>query len=91
MKRNDWANFILRKIENGIETDTMMGGFCSYVEKEKNPDAFNDITKEWTAEDLEGCYAVMTFFEQSIMPLYEGVEYYEMTDTGGTVANRTKK
>jgi hypothetical protein len=91
MKKNDWANFVLRKIENGIETDTMMGGFCSYIEKEKNPGVFNDITKEWEVKDLEGCYAVMTFFEKSIMPLYEGSEYYEMTDTGGTVANRSKK
>jgi len=90
-KTNDWVNFILRKIENGIETDTMMGGHCSYVEKEKNLDVFNEVTKQWSEEDLKGCYAVMTFFENSIIPLYEGINYYEMTYTGGTVANRSKK
>jgi hypothetical protein len=90
-KTEDWANFILRRIENGVETDTMLGGHCSYIEKEKNPNAFNEITKEWNTDDLKDCYAVMTFFEYSIMPLYEGSSYYEMTDTGGTVANRSKK
>lgn len=90
-KTDDWANFILRRIENGVETDTMLGGHCTYVEKEKNPEVFNEITKEWNDDDLKGCYAVITFFEDSIMPLYEGSNYYEMTDTGGTVANRSKK
>ena len=90
-KTDDWANFILRRIENGVETDTMLGGFYSYIEKEKSPEVFNDITKEWDADDLKYCYAVITFFEESTMPLYEGSNYYVMTDTGGTVANRTKK
>jgi hypothetical protein len=88
-KTGDWANFILRRIENGVETDTMLGGYCSYIEKKKSPDMFNEITKDWDVNDLKGCYAVMTFFEDSIMPLYESGVYYEMTDTGGTVANRT--
>ena len=90
-KTDDWANFILRRIENGIETDTMLGGFYSYIEKEKSPENFNEITKEWDADDLKDCYAVITFFEESFIPLYEGFNYYVMTDTGGTVANRTKK
>ena len=87
----DWANFILRRIENGIETDTMLGGFYSYIEKEKSPEMFDEITKEWNKDDLKGCYAIITFFNESFMPLYEGSAYYIMTDTGGTVANRTKK
>lgn len=90
-KTDDWANFILRKIENGIETDTMLENFYSYIEKDKNEKAFNEITREWSADDLNGCYAVITFFDESVMPLYEGSSYYVMTDTGGTVANRTKK
>lgn len=90
-KTDDWANFILRKIENGVETDTMLGGFYSYIEKEKSPEVFNDLTKEWGIDDLKDCYAVITFFIESIMPLYAGSKYYVMTDTGGTVANRTKK
>ena len=90
-KTDDWANFILRRIENGVETDTMLGGFYSYIEKEKSPEVFNETTKEWDADDLKDCYAVITFFEESFMPLYEGSNYYVMTDTGGTVANRTKK
>lgn len=90
-KTEDWANFILRRIENGIETDTMLGGFYSYVEKEKSPEAFKKLTSEWDADELKGCYAVITFFEESFMPLYEGSMYYVMTDTGGTVANRTKR
>lgn len=90
-KTEDWANFILRKIKNGVETDTMLGGFYSYIEKEKSPEVFNELTKEWDADDLKDCYAVITFFEDSFMPLYEGSNYYVMTDTGGTVANRTKK
>lgn len=87
----DWANFILRRIENGIETDTMLGGFYSYIEKEKSPEIFDEITKEWNKDDLKGCYAIITFFNESFMPLYEGSLYYIMTDTGGTVSNRTKK
>ena len=87
----DWANFILRRIENGVETDTMLGGFYSFIDKEKSPEVFKEFTKEWDIEDLNGCYALITFFEESIMPLYEGSSYYVMTDTGGTVANRTKK
>jgi hypothetical protein len=90
-KTDDWANFILRRIENGIETDTMLGGFYSYIEKDKNEKVFNEISREWSADDLNGCYAVITFFDESVMPLYEGSSYYVMTDTGGTVANRTKK
>jgi len=90
-KTDDWANFILRRIENGVETDTMLGGFYSYIEKEKSPETFNDTTKEWSQDDLEDCYAVVTFFEESVMPLYVGSAYYIMTDTGGTVANRSKK
>ena len=90
-KTDDWANFILRRIENGVETDTMLGGFYSYIDKEKSPDMFKKLTKEWDAEDMDGCYALVTFFEESVMPLYEGSNYYVMTDTGGTVANRTKK
>ena len=90
-KTDDWANLILRRIENGVETDTMLGGFYSYIEKEKSPETFNELTKEWEADDLKDCYAVITFFEESFMPLYEGSNYYVMTDTGGTVANRTKK
>jgi len=90
-KTRDWANFILRRIENGVDTDTMLGGFYSYIEKEKSPEIFKELTKEWNEDDLKGCYAVITFFEESFMPLYEGVNYYVMTDTGGTVANRSKK
>jgi hypothetical protein len=90
-KTEDWANFILRRVSNGIETDTMLGGFYSYLEKDKNPEVFLEITKEWSEDDLKECYAVITFFEESIMPLYERSNYYVMTDTGGTVANRTKK
>lgn len=90
-KTKEWVNFILRRIKDGVETDTMLGGHCSFIEKEKNPEVFGEITKEWTADDLKGCYAVVTFFEDSIIPMYEGNSYYEMTDTGGTVTNRSKK
>jgi len=90
-KTDDWANFILRRIENGVETDTMLGGFYSYIEKEKSPEMFGEKTKEWDTNDLKDCYAVITFFEESFLPLYAGSSYYIMTDTGGTVANRTGK
>ena len=90
-KTDDGVNFIWRRIENGVETDTMLGGFYSYIEKEKSPEAFTEAIKEWDADDLKDCYAVITFFEESIIPLYEGSNYYVMSDTGGTVANRSKK
>ena len=91
-KTGDWANFILRRIdENGVETDTMLGGFCSYIEKEKSPEIFGNLIKKWDSEEVKGCYAVITFFDDAFMPLYEGSQYYVMTDTGGTVSNRTKK
>lgn len=89
-KTEDWANFILRRIENGIETDTILGGFYSYIGKDKSPEMFNKITEKWSKDDLSSCYAVVTFFDESFIPLYEGSTYYIMTDTGGTVANRTK-
>ena len=81
----------MRRISNGVETDTMLGGFYSYIEKEKSQETFNELTKEWDADELKDCYAVITFFEESFIPLYEGSNYYVMTDTGGTAANRTKK
>jgi len=90
-KTYDWANFVLRRIENGVETDTMLGGFYSYIEKEKSPKEFAKATEEWSEEDVKGCYAVITFFEDAIMPLYEGSSYYVMTYTGGTVANRSEE
>lgn len=90
-KINDWANFILRRIENGIETDTMIGGFYSFIDKDKSPKVFSELTQEWTDDDLNDCYAVITFFNDSIIPLYLGSDYYIMTDTGGTVSNRSKK
>jgi len=90
-RTDDWANFILRRVESGVETDTMLGGFYSYIEKEKSLVLFNETTKDWTADDLKDCYAVITFFEESFIPLYLGSNYYVMTDTGGTVANRSKK
>jgi len=90
-KTNDWTNFILRRIEDGIETDTMLGGFYSYIDKEKSPNAFKENTKEWTTDDLKNCYAIITFFEESFMPLYEDSTYYIMTDTGGTVSNRSNR
>jgi len=90
-KTGDWANFILRRIEDGVETDTMIGGFYSYIDKERSPKVFTELTKDWDADDLKDCYSVVTFFEKSFMPLYEGSDYYIMTDTGGTVSNRSKK
>jgi len=90
-KTGDWANFILRRIEDGVETDTMIGGFYSYIDKERSPKVFTELTKDWDADDLKDCYSVITFFEKSFMPLYEGSDYYIMTDTGGTVSNRSKK
>jgi hypothetical protein len=89
-KNGDWVNFILRRILDGVETDTILGGFYSYIEKDKSPEVFDNITDSWNKEDLSGCYAVITFFDESFMPLYEGSTYYIMTDTGRTVANRTK-
>jgi len=91
-KTKDWANFILRRIDADlVETDTMLGGFYSFFSLEKHPHRFQEVTKIWSEGDLKDVYAVITFFDHSIMPLYEGSEYYVMTDTGGTVANRTKK
>lgn len=91
-KTEDWTNFILRRIDaDGVETDTMIGGFYSYIEKDKSPEVFNGYAKEWSEDELKGCYAIITFFDESLMPLYEGSNYYVMTDTGGTVANRSKK
>lgn len=87
----DWANFILREIRDGVETDTILGGFYSYIDREKATEIFNETAKEWSESDLNGCYAIISFFDESYIPLYSGSTYYIMTDTGGTVANRTKK
>ena len=91
-KTGDWANLILRRIDpDSVETDTILGGFYSFISLEKSPEIFKETTKLWSEEDLKDVYAVITFFDHSIIPLYVGSEYYVMTDTGGTVANRTKK
>lgn len=91
-KVEDWANLILRRIDSDlVETDTILGGFYSFISLEKSPDSFKETTKEWGEEHLKDVYAVITVFDHSIMPLYVGSEYYVMTDTGGTVSNRTKK
>lgn len=90
-KTKEWVNFILRRIKNGVETDTILGGFYDFIPLEKSPEIFKETTKLWSEDDLKDVYAVIAFFDNSIMPLYEGSEYYVMTDTGGTVANRTKK
>ncbi|HET6558085.1 MAG TPA: hypothetical protein VFG54_12270 [Prolixibacteraceae bacterium] len=91
-KTDDWANLILRRIDpDSVETDTILGGFYSYISLEKSSGTFKEITKMWSEDDLKNVYAVITFFDQSIVPLYVGSEYYVMTDTGGTIANRSKK
>jgi hypothetical protein len=91
-KTNDWVNFILRRIDkDGVETDTMLGGFYSFISKEKSAEVFNTVTSAWNGKDLEGVYAVITFFDDAIMPLYQDSSYYIMTDSGGTIANRTNK
>lgn len=91
-KTDDWCNLVLRRIDtNLVETDTILGGFYSYVDSEKSRDVFKEITKDWSTEDLKDVYAIITFFDESIMPLYIGSSYYVMTDTGGTIANRSKK
>lgn len=89
---DEWVNVILRRVDaNFVETDTILGGYYSYVSLEKSPGVFKEITKLWEADDLKGVYAVITFFDQSIIPLYSDSCYYMMTDTGGTFANRSKK
>lgn len=91
-KNQDWTVFVLRRIDNDyVETDTILGGFYTYIQKDKSEDAFNDATKGWTENDKDGVYAVVTFFDTSIMPLYKDSAYYIMTDTGSTVANRSYK
>jgi len=91
-KTQDWTIFILRRIdENMVETDTMLGGFYSYIQENKSTDVFNECTLGWSDEDKQDVYAVITFFDTSVMPLYKNSTYYIMTDTGGTVANRSFK
>jgi hypothetical protein len=91
-KIDDWANFILRRItEDSVEINTMLGGFYTFIDKIKSPEIFKETTKEWLENDLTDCYALVVFFNDSIIPLYKGSEYYIMTDTGGTVDNKTKK
>jgi hypothetical protein len=91
-KTDDWCNLVLRRIEaNFVETDTVLGGFYSYISLKKSPGIFKKITELWSEDDLKGVYAVITFFDNSIMPLYADSSYFVMTDTGGTVANRSKK
>jgi len=91
-KTKDWVNLVLRRIDsNGAETDTILGGYCSFIFKKDSLVIFKEITKLWSEDDLKNVYGVVTFFSDSIMPLYTDSFYYEMTDTGGTVANRSKK
>ena len=91
-KTDEWSILILRRIDvDSVETDTILGGFYSYISLEKSPEAFKEITKQWSKDDLKDVYAVITFFDSSIIPLYVDSSYYVMTDTGGTIANRSKK
>ncbi len=91
-KTQDWTIFVLRRIdENYVETDTVLGGFYSYIQKDKSPEVFNECALGLDDLDKQDVYAVITFFDTSYIPLYKGSAYYIMTDTGGTIANRSFK
>lgn len=89
-KTQDWTVFILRRVdEDGAETDTILGGFYSY--EPIGSVMFNEYVGEGNGCDMKDIYAIITFFDHSWMPLYKQYSYYVMTDTGGTVSNRSFK
>ena len=87
-KNQDWTVFILRRFENSkVEHNTILGGFYSVIIKDNSVEEFNSITNKWDSDDLINCYGVVTFFDDSFLPLYSDSHYYIMTDTGSTVDN----
>jgi len=91
-KTQDWTVFVLRRVTStGVVVDTILGGFYSLILKENSPDVFKEISADWNKEDIEGSYGIISFFDESTMPLYQGSSYYIMTDAGGTFANISEK
>jgi hypothetical protein len=80
--------FVLRRInEESVEVNTYLGIYYTLILASKNKAEFCKTTEQWKMDDLEGVYGVITFDDaDSIMPLYEGSEYYIMTDSGKTFA-----
>lgn len=78
--------FILRTVDSEGMSNTQLGDYYNVVLKKNNEIKFNENVKHWSKDEKEGLYGIVLFDydNELIMPLYEGSEYYIMTDSGKT-------
>jgi len=87
--------FILRKVANGHESNTIVGDSYNFVSKETNPEEFTLAFKSWhgaisIAEEDSETYAFLIYeCGQKSMPLFKNQYNYIMTSDGKTFANIT--
>lgn len=86
--------FILRRVDSKFgEINTNLGDYYTLISKEKNRDQFNETVKLWEKNVIEKIHGVAVFGDdnESIMPLYNGNQYYIMTSDGKTFSNISEK
>lgn len=85
--------FILRRIlKDGVEINTSLGEDYVLVRRVENKDEFERTVKLWSESDTEDVYALITYDDgKKIMPLYDGGNYYIMTESGKTFDNVTRR
>jgi hypothetical protein len=85
--------FILRRITSkGLEINTCLGEYYVLVRKIENKEEFDKTVKQWSEEDLENVYGIVTYEDGSkIMPLYKESKYYIMASDGKTFDNISEK
>ena len=85
--------FILRRIlKDGVQINTSLGEDYVLVRRVENKDEFERAVKLWSESDTEDVYALITYDEgQKIMPLYNGGNYYIMSENGSTFDNVTQR
>lgn len=87
--------FILRKVEDGHQSNTIVGDSYNFVSKEANPEEFTLAFKSWhgaisVPEEDSETYAFLIYEGgQKIMPLFKKQYNYIMTSDGKTFANIT--
>lgn len=70
----------------------MFGRRLCVVRRVENKDEFERTVKLWSESDTEDVYALITYDDgKKIMPLYDGGNYYIMTESGKTFDNVTRR
>ena len=87
--------FILRKVQDGHQSNTIVGDSYNFVSKESNHEEFTRAFESWHGalipiEENSDTYAFLIYeCGQKIMPLFRNDYNYIMTSDGKTFANIT--